>query len=908
MSETPRKLVEVALPLEEINVACKADKDRKTGTIRNLHKWFAPMPLPAWRALLYAALIDDPGDDDQRLYHLDVIKRLVANGADMPDPATVTEARDNLARQFPGGIPVVMDPFCGGGSTLVEAQRLGLETFGSDLNPVPALITRTLTSILPGTYGLQPLHVDNEVNAPQRVGNAGTAQSSLLDDSRALAFPGYEGLALDVQHYANVVLDAVANRVQHLFPINPGESPIAWLWARTAICPNPACKVETILSTSWWLSKKKGDLAWLVPTVRDGQIHLEVVQHQTAGEAPPEAKVGNGVFACCACQTALDGAYLRSEGAAGRLGLRMTAVVVEHAGGREYREPSVADLEAATDAANELVDLALPSLVGKASISLPLYGMSAWDAVFTSRQLILLDAFSDEVAKVHSRVLADGGSPEWGVAISTVLGLAVGQVARSGSSQCLWRPRPTAHSKAESAFGRNDLPMMWDFGETYFRGGSVGDWMSMVTSMTRAFDFVAPGGQGVVQLGDARSAEAPRAALIATDPPYFDAVGYADLSDYFYAWHRRALRDVHPDLYTTLAAPKAGELVALPSHHENDKERARTYFIEGFTEAFRNLKKSMHPDVPMLIVYASKEQKGGREEETRWSSILTAMLAAELEITATWPIHGTSAARMISAGANAVASYVVMAVRTRPASAPSCSLQDFNRLLRRELKPAVNELQSAGILPVDLAQAALGPGMQVYSRYRSVLDQTGERVPVELALRLINQALSEVLDEQEGDLDPNSRFAVTWWEKYHWGEGSFGEADQLARPQGISVEDLVRAHVAEFPRAGFVRLLGSDPLDRDWNPSLDSRPTAWEAVHHLSDRLIDGGGVVDAGRLMGHLGVWRDQAQALVYRLHAIAARHGWTKDQERYNALIASWSDLLAEAGRVHESRDGLF
>ena len=416
-----------------------------------------------------------------------------------------------------------------------------------------------------------------------------------------------------------------------------------------------------------------------------------------------------------------------------------------------------------------------------------------------------------------------------------------------------------------------------------------------------------PSGKGSVAREDARTVT-PGTGLVATDPPYFDAIGYADLSDYFYIWHRRALRDVHPDLYSTIATPKHGELTAIPSHHGNDKEVARKYFVEGFTQAFENLKRSTAPQLPMIVVYASKEQKSGSGEETRWAAILTAMIQADLEITGTWPIHGTGTNRMVGQGANVVATYVAMVCRPRQTAAGVCTLADFNRALRRELKPAVEDLQAAGILPVDMAQAAMGPGMQVYSRYREVVDQSGARVPVDQALRLINQALTEVLDEQEGELDPASRFAVALWEKHHWDDAPFGVADQLSRPQGISVDDVVRSGVLAYPRPGFVKLLGDDELERKWAPRADERPTAWEAVHHLADRLIKGGGAEEAGSLMATLGDLRDPAQALVYRLHAIAARQSWTADQERYNSLIASWSDLLAEAGRVHESGDGLF
>jgi putative DNA methylase len=912
MSEAPRKLIEVALPLEEINAACKADKDRKTGTIRNLHKWFAPMPLPAWRALLYAALIDDPGDDEKRAYHLDLIKRLVANGADVPDQDVVDEAQRNLEAQFPDGVPTVMDPFCGGGSTLVEAQRLGLPTFGSDLNPVPVLITRTLTQLLPKVFGQQPLHP--EPLRPTQSGNNGGKRKAADEfdqlpfraGSGIKAYSGYEGLIRDVTYYADQIRDQAWEQIGEYYPAQPGETPIAWLWARTAICPNPACGIETVLTTSWWLSKKAGELAWITPTIIDGRVQLTTSQHQSSGGPPDAPKAGRGTFACIACGGALADDYLKHQGVADRLGVRMTAVVSEVDGKRTYRDPLPSEVLAAESTAQGEV-FGVPLAVDTRSMWCSLYGIDTWDKLYIPRQLMALSAFAGLVAGVKEQVLSDGGKPEWADAITSILGLAVGKLAQYGSSQSMITCPANGPTRFNSGFGRNDLPMTWDFFEQNFFGPVGGTWDQVVRTALHALQYCSRG-VGEVERVDARKARLDTPGLVATDPPYFDAIGYADLSDYFYLWHRRALRDSHPDLYQTVAAPKSGELTAIPSHHGNHKETAKQYFIQGFTETFNNLKLSLASGLPMTVVYASKEQKSGAGEETRWSAILTAMIQADLEITGTWPIHGTGATRLIGMDTNAVATYVAMVCRPRPVEASACSLQDFNRELRRELKPAVERLQAAGILPVDLAQAAMGPGMQIYSRYKVILDQSGAGVPVEQALRLINQALAEVLDEQEGELDPASRFAVTLWGKHQWADVPFGEADQVARPQGISVDDVVRAHVAEFPRAGYVRLLGHDPLDRDWDPISDARPTAWEAVHHLADRLIDGGGVVDAGRLMGQMGAWRDQAQALVYRLHAIAARNGWTKDQERYNALIASWSDLLAEAGRVHESGDGLF
>lgn len=876
--EHKKKLIEVALPLDEINAACKADKDRKTGTIRNLHKWFAPMPLPAWRALLFAALVDDPDDETSRSELLGVIKDLVKNGADLPEAAAVARANAILSAQYPDGLPPVLDPFCGGGSTLVEAQRLGLPVRGSDLNPVPALISRALVEVLPAVKWGRPLHQASD--------------EALLPDSDP-----YAGLAADAAYYAGIVRKRALDTLALQYPQPDGVRTIAWLWARTVMCPNPACGIESLLASSWWVSKKKGDPVWLKSTVVDGRVVLSVVRGEQ--ETPPSGpKVGRGAsFGCQGCGQVIKEDWLIQEGRAGRLGLRMTCVVSESREGRTYRAPTDADLAAAAaPEVGNFPEVAIPDI--PRWFSGPRFGFTTQADLYTERQLYMLATFADEVAALPATVVNDGGSQEWATAITTILALAVGKLAQVASTLAIWRYEPTP--KAEAALSSHSMPMMWDFPEVNPFGGSVGDWLGQVKTACRALLLLPPqeAPRGEVVKQDARTALLSRPGLVATDPPYFDAIGYADISDYFYLWHRRALRHVFPDLYQTIAASRTGELTAVPQHHGNDKAAAKQYFIAGFTETFLNLRRSAAENMPIIIIYASKEQKAG-DEETRWSSILTAMIRADLEITGTWPVRGTTEARMISAGTNAVASYVVMVCRPRPSDAGVCSLADFNRALRRELRVAVGKLQSAGILPVDLAQAAMGPGMEIYSRYGAVLDQSGQPVPVEEALRLINSALGEVLDDQEGELDPVSRFAVAWFEQHGWAAGRFDLADKMARPKGIAVEDLVQADVITLT-PGWVQLKGQGQLDRTWQPGKDKHPTAWEAVHHLADRLVSGGGSQEAAALMRGLGVWRDPARALVYRLHDLAAKNGWTKDQERYNALIASWSDLIAIAAEL--------
>jgi putative DNA methylase len=891
-----KKLIEVALPLDEINAACKADKDRKTGTLRNIHKWFAPMPLPAWRALLFAALVNDPEDDNQRVYLLDLIKRLVSNGADLPDATDVAEAQAVLRREFPHGTPTVFDPFCGGGSTLVEAQRLGLSSYGSDLNPVPALISRTISELLPKLRGAQPVR-------PNQEGDDGT----LAGTSPITVYDGLDGVAEDIRYYAAQILVNVEAKIENYFPRQRGERPVAWIWGRSAQCVNPACGAETILATTWWLSKKPGELAWIVPEVADGAIKTRVVSSQRSGSPGGSPKASRGAnFSCLACSALLDEKSLIEQGKRGEIRYRLLAIASTLDGRRSYRSPSPEE---------ERVALGVPVPENIPQVrqpdnprwfSGPRFGFETFADMFTPRQLMTLSTFANEVALLHESLTQSGVREEQAAAITTVLGLAVGQMARFGSTLSQWRLRSSAHAKAEAAFARADMQLMWDFAETYFKSGSVGDWLDVCESVIRSFPYM-PNGNGAVVKVDARTTRMPTPGIVATDPPYFDAIGYADLSDYFYMWHRLALRNVHPDLYATIATPKAGELTAVPSHHGNSKNAARDYFIDGFTDTFANLAQSLAEGLPMLVVYASKEQKGGAEEETRWASILTAIVRSNLEITGTWPIHGTGSTRMVGIGTNAVATYIVMTCRPRGGTALTSSLADFNRALRRELGPAVRDLQAASILPVDLAQAAMGPGMRIFTRYRAVIDQSGQPLTVDHALRLINAALAEVLDEQEGELDPESRFAVRWWETHGWSAATFGEADKTARPLGISVDEVVRAQVVTS-QANKVQLLGSGPLDRRWRPGTDVAPTAWEAVHHLVDRLVDGGGELDAARLMSELGKLQDSAMSLAYRLHGIAAKKGRTGDQERYNALINSWSELIRLAGDGNVTAEGLF
>lgn len=867
-----RKLIEAALPLDAINAACLADKDRKVGTIRNVHKWFAPMPLPAWRALLLAALVDDPGDEAGRDALLELIEQLVASGADPPEDSVIRCAREVLAKSWPDGVPEVFDPFCGGGSTLIEAQRLGCPTRGSDLNPVPVLITRVLTEMLP------------VVNP---------APSALRSDR----WGGIKNLADAVAQHAEAVSEEGALRLSALYGDATRGGTIAWLWCRTATCPNPACGREAPLANTWLVSKRPGQELYLHPVTIGSDIHLEL----RAGKLPANRspKRGRGAsFECVACGAAISEQWLRAEGVRGRLGLRMTAVV-EDAGksGRAYRAPELPDLHRAAVRVDDLdvAEVALPPIARW--FSPPFFGYTRFRDLHTPRQLAMLATFADIVAERHDAVLGEEGDELRARAISTLLGLGVGKLAQASSTIVRWNTAVTGSPKAEPAFARHDVAMQWDFAETNPWGRSVGDFRQCVATSLRALRYVVPEAQGVAYLADARSAVpsngGPR--LIATDPPYFDQIGYADLSDYFYLWHRRALRRVHPDLYATISAPKAGELVALAERHDGSRSAAKDYFVEGFCETFKALGKATSAsDLPMLVVYAFKEQSARDSSGVPpgWEAILEAVVAAGLMVTGTWPIRGARAARMIGVGTNSLATYVVLVCRSRAPAATKITKTDFVRKLRDELSDSVVELQHANIAPVDLAQAVIGPGMRVYSQHSSVVDPTGTRVGVADALAQINRTLAEILDEQEGDLDPDSRWAVTWYEEYGFDSAAFGRADQLARAKGIAVNDLGRAGIVTS-RANKVALIPREALADAWDPATDRRATAWEAVQYLLRALLDESGERGAAEVYAKLGMLADPARELAYRLFVIAERKGRIDEAIAYNSLVTSWSDI---------------
>jgi len=887
-----RKLIEVALPLEAINREAAREKSIRHGHPSTLHLWWARRPLAACRAVLFAQLVDDPSahpdrfpteeaqeQERQRLFQL--IERLVPWEASQ-DESVLEEAREEIRRSCGDNPPEMLDPFCGGGSIPLEAQRLGLVARGTDLNPVAVLITKALID-LPARFGGQPpVH--------PRDGDGRLAVET---------WRGAQGLAEDVRYYGAWMRDEAECRLKHLYPpafLPDGRTAtvIAWIWARTITCPNPACRATMPLVRSFWLGKKKGKEAWVRPVVEEGAIRFEI-SHGSAGP-PVEGTVGRTGATCLACNTPVPLAHVRSEGKAGRMGVQLMAIVAEGDRQRIYLQPDpehvkIADVVRPEDVPEtELPEQALGFRVQG-------YGMTRHADLFTNRQLTALTTISDLVADARQHVLRDSGNVAYADAVATYLALAANRVLGNCSALCTWNPAPSKEG-VNNAFRLQTLSMVWDFGELNVLNAGPADlktsagWVSMVLDNSPHLQ------QGHASQKDAQSPRAPMFA-VSTDPPYYDNVGYADLSDFFYVWLRRSLASIYPELFATVLTPKSAELVADPFRSGGDKATAEHRFEGGFERAFDNLRKSADPSYPMTVFYAFKqaEHDDGGTASTGWETMLAGMLNVGLSITATWPMRTERIGRPRDNKSNALASSIVLACRPRSETAGITDRRGFLAALHAELPKALRELQQGNIAPVDLAQAAIGPGIAVFSRYAKVVEPTGETMPVRSALTLINQVLDEVLAEQEGEFDGDTRFAIKWFEQYGFDEAGYDPAEGLARATNVSVKGLEEAGIL-VARAGRVRLLRRAELAADWDPTTDERMPVWEVTQQLVKALWDDGSESGAAELVRRLGGLGEAARDLAYRLYAICERRGWAEDALGFNALVTSWPEILRRAG----------
>jgi putative DNA methylase len=915
-----RKLIEVALPLETINRESAREKSIRHGHPSTLHLWWARRPLAAARAVLFAQLVDDPSSHPDRFPTEDaqrtererlhgIIERLVV-WENTRNQELLAQAQAEILASTGGSPPAILDPFAGGGTIPLEAQRLGLEAHASDLNPVAVLINKALIEIPPKFSGRAPVFPG-------------------LADGRIGSWEGATGLAEDVRAYGAWMRDEAEKRIGERYPQatladGTSASVIVWIWARTVTCPNPACGVEMPLVRSWLLGKRKGKEAWVQPIMTADPEHPSgkrvefEIRHGAAGapSADEDGTVGRNGASCVACGSAVALDYVRSQGRAGRLGASLMAIVAEAGRGRVYLPPNeahrrAADVERPASAPEADIPPQAPSFRVQA------YGMNHWTDLFTNRQLLALTTFSDLVIQARERVLRDAletGAPPgdrleaggtdaeaYADAVATYLGLGVSRTADLGNSLATWS---SSRDQTRNLFARQAVPMAWDFVEVSPFAGASGDVAVATDTMSQAIALLPTAiGSEVVQRDAVALSDA--VALISTDPPYYDNIGYSDLSDFFYVWLRRSLRSVHPGLLSTMLVPKAEELVANPYRHDG-KDGARKFFEDGFRRVFARARESALADYPITVYYAFKQSEADDDgtASTGWETLLDGMIRSGWAITATWPMRSERGGRMISVGTNALASSIVLALRPRPEDAPTTDRRGLIAALHDELPDALRRLQQGAIAPVDLPQAVIGPGMAVFSRYAKVIENDGTTMTVRSALARINEILDQVLNEQEGDFDASTRFAIAWYRGHGYTTGKFGVADDLARARNTAVETLVRDGILASA-AGKVTLLSPANLPEGYDVLADDRVGAWEVLHHLI-AFLERDGLPVAGAFLASAqdrpdgAVDTELVKELAFLLFSIAERNGWTQDALAFNTVATAWPDVIQAARTV--------
>jgi putative DNA methylase len=963
--KSPRKLIEVALPLDAINVACAREKSIRHGHPSTLHLWWARRPLAAARAVIFSQLVNDPaglwetqnpgqrpnkqqrGAFTKRRQELFKIIEDLVLWENTSNEEVLERARAEIRRSWrevcelnkdhpqatelfnPDKLPALHDPFAGGGAIPLEAQRLGLEAYASDLNPVAVLINKAMIEIPPKFAGRPPVSL---LQSRQGV------KKKDLDLERE--WPGATGLAEDVRYYGAWMREEAQKRIGHLYPPveitaemakeRPDLKPlvgqkltvIAWLWARTVKSPNPAFShVDVPLASSFILSSKEGQDAYVQPIV-DGDRYRFTVKIGSPPSAASEGTKASGRganFRCIVSETPIGGDYIKAEARAGRMGARLMAVVAEGSRCRVFLPPTT-EIENVARCAEplwrpdvEFFQQALGFRVGN-------YGMRKWSDLFTPRQLLALTTYCGLVTEALERINADAvaaGIPDdqvgleksgssgraYAEAVSIYLAMALSRLTDICNALCRWE---TSKTQVRNLFGRQAISMLWDFAENNVFAGAAGDFGVSLENLVKALERVPANGFGCVSQFDAQSQTISLNKAVSTDPPYYDNIGYADLSDFFYVWLRKALRPVLPDLFATVAVPKEEELVATPIRH-GTKSQAEEFFLAGMTKAMHRLASQTHPALPVSIYYAFKQAETDSESgtvSTGWETFLEAVTRAGLQLSGTWPMRTELENRPRGSGSNSLASSIVLVCRKRPADAPSISRREFIRELNGVLPEALDEMtkgsgdERSPVAPVDLSQAIIGPGMAVFSKYAAVLEADGSPMSVRTALQLINRFLAE------DDFDADTQFCLHWFEQHGWGTGESGVADGLARAKNTSENGLVSTGVI-FWKGGKTRLLKWSEYPTDWDPRTDARTPVWEALHQLI-RALKQGGESASGALLAALGGKAEAVRQLAYRLYTLCERQGRAEDARAYNELITSWTGIESAASTAPKPTDG--
>ncbi|HFI7863561.1 TPA: DUF1156 domain-containing protein [Escherichia coli] len=957
--KSPKKLIEVALPLDDINAAAAREKSIRHGHPSTLHLWWARRPLAAARAVIFAQMVNDPGYQQGAGFRYGVNKqeaavkreklfsilRELVKWENTNNETVLNQAREAIWESWretcalnkdhpqaselfnPEKLPGFHDPFAGGGTLPLEAQRLGLESYASDLNPVAVTLNKAMIEIPPKFVNQEPV---GSIPADDKRNNKKATRDAFEE------WGGAKGLAEDVRRYGFWMRDKAAERIGHFYPkikitndmvaerpdlqcyLGEELTVISWLWTRTVKSPNPAFSdVDVPLASSFLLSSKPGKEAYVIPVIDGDKYYFDV----RTGTPPEVAKNGTKMarganFECLLSKVPIESKYIKSEGMAGRLGQRLMAIVAEGKNGRVYLSPFKNHETIASSAQSEWKPEGfLPD--DPRNFWTTQYGMKQYGNLFTPRQLMALTTFSNLVSEAIAQCREDAvaagmtddmvdldsggvGATAYAQAVGVYLSLACGRAADYWSSNATWE---VSGGFIAHVFTKQSIPMIWDYAEGNPFSDGTGNWtqtsLDWIIRVIRNFDATT---LGVAIQADAQTQDISINKVISTDPPYYDNIAYADLSDYFYAWLRKSLRPIFPRLYATIAVPKVEELVATPYRH-GGKEGAEKFFLDGMGKAIHQLAKQSHPAFPVSIYYAFKqsETKSTGTSNTGWTTFLQAVIDAGFAISGTWPLRTERANRSVGIGTNALASSIVLVCNKRKTDATTTSRRHFIRELNATLPEALDEMTQGGVnspvAPVDLSQAIIGPGMGIFSKYAAVLEADGSKMSVKTALQLINRFLAE------DDFDHDTQFCLSWFEQQGWNIGKFGEADVLARAKGTSVAGLVEAGVIHAGQ-GELRLLKWAEMPDDWSPEHDSRTPVWEALHQLI-RVLNNNGASAAGTMLGRIPNKNDAIRSLAYRLYTLCERKGWASDARAYNELVTSWDSMQSAMTDTGKSGD---
>lgn len=945
---SPKKLIEVTLPLDDINAAAAREKSIRHGHPSTLHLWWARRPIAAARAVIFAQMVNDPGyqqgegfkhgvnkkEAEIKREKLFQIIRDLVKWENTNNEGVLNRAREAIKESWretchlnrhhpqaddlfnPEKLPAFHDPFAGGGAIPLEAQRLGLESYASDLNPIATMINRAMIEIPPKFYGLAP-------SGPLPPNGS---QPELLTD-----WTGSAGLAEDVRRYGNWMRDQAFSKIGVHFPkieiteeiandrddlagyVGETLTVIAWTWSRTVKSPSPAFShFDVPLSKSFVLSTKKGKEAWLKPIINAGNYRFILQRGKPPVDAQKGTKVDSrGNFTCLLSGVPIKNDYIRDYSNKFGFGVRAMGIVCEGKKGRIYLAADELGLSRPQIPENLTApSLALPN--APRYIAPPLYGMHNYEDLFTDRQLIALTTFSELVGEVRElarkNAIAAGleddgvsleeggkGAAAYGDAIAVYMSFAVDKGSNYWSTLCSWH---SGRDTVTSTYGRQALPMVWDFTEANVFSNSSGNFLSGVSQAVLVLSRLSTGRLGRVYQQDASTQTLSENKVVSTDPPYYDNIGYADLSDFFYVWMRNSLRRFFPKNFSTIAVPKSEELIASPTRH-GGKQQAEQFFLQGMSNAMQQISKSSHQAFPVTIYYAFRQSdtKAGKTSSTGWETFLEAVLQAGFGIVGTWPMK-TEYTGNLKGSINALASSIILVCQNNTQKMPQISRREFQRELRDQMPDALEamiggETGATPIAPVDLAQAAIGPGMAIYSKYEAVLNQDGSKMSVHDALILINRTITDYQKPDSGNFDADTLFCDDWFSQNGWGEGLFGEANVLAQAKGTSVDGVQNAGVIRSG-GGKVRLLKWVEYPNDWDPKSDSRVPVWEACHHMI-RSLNEQGESGAGALLARMPEQGADIRQLAYHLYTLCERKKWADDARAYNELIRSWGAIVS-------------